>query len=137
MKTTDLIKLVLLPVFALVFAACPDSPSTPRAEEVQEAAEIAHEMATKMGYTPENRLTEIDRCAPVCFYMIYFTTTDDVSRFEARLRANGLVDPEPYEVTDDVDLFYEWALNRFKERRPRAGKDDLRHSRTSEATSCL
>jgi hypothetical protein len=116
MKPTTPINLVLLTGFALLCAACIpiySPPPPPTVDARREAAEIAQATAAQLGYTPENRLTEIDQCGgPPCFYTVYFITTDDATRFEARLKANGLVDPEPYEVIQDVTLFMELADSR-------------------------
>ena len=109
MKPTNTIKLVLLPVLVLILTACISRPrhSFP---SMQIAADTAQVTATKLGYTAQNRLTEIDQCvgnSGPCFYTIYFTTTDDRTSFVASLKANGLVDPDPYETAQDIVLFTE------------------------------
>ena len=111
MQPTDTIKLALLPVLCLFFAACIAGHSV---SLMQQAAETAQVTAVKLGYISQNRLTEFDICAGgngPCFYTIYFTTADDATSFSARLKTNGLTDPDPYEVAQDIALFSELGVS--------------------------
>lgn len=112
MKSTNTIKLALLPIIVFCLAACISKHSVSLMEQ---AAETAQEVATKMGYSSSNRLTEFDQCigeSGPCFYTIYFTTTKDVMGFAANLRTNGRIAPDPYETAQDIVLFSELGDNK-------------------------